>query len=487
MKHVVLLLWHENVDALIRLVNFFDDDFSFYIHIDKKSKINNKEITRLQEMKQVHKIYRKYKINWGGFNILKAEIFLLKEIVKNNVFDYIHFMSGSDYPIKKIEKMKSFFEENNGWEFIEYMRLPVEQWEKGSYARFNYYRFLDYFNYRTDSGAKVIDHIIRFQQKIGYKRRIPDQFDYLYGGSNWMSITLACAKYIIEQYKKNLRFYRRLKYTFAPDEVYFHTVILNSPLKGKVRNDNLRLILWEYNHSSFPAILDEKYWWQIITTKALFARKFNTPISGKLINLIDTIILKDEPIPILSQGYWKSDTLAGHCYDTGLANGLLNILSYMEVESLADFGCGPGWYVSLLRRNGYDAYGYDGNPNIEELSSLLFTDGYYCHRVDLTEELEAEVPFDVVLCLEVGEHIPKEYEDIFIMNIIRNSGKYIIFSWAIEGQHGDGHVNCHSNDYIISKISMHGFYLNRPLSNYLRNSSVLWWFKNTIMVFERRC
>ena len=134
----------------------------------------------------------------------------------------------------------------------------------------------------------------------------------------------------------------------------------------------------------------------------------------------------------------------------------------------------------------YAADGYDGNPYVEEMSALFFEDGSYCQCVDLSEEVKTEEPFDAVLSLEVGEHIPADREDVFFLNLIRNARKYIALSWAVEGQCGNGHVNCRSNYYIISRMEKHGFYENRIVSQYLRSHATYWWFKNTIMFFEKQ-
>jgi hypothetical protein len=104
----------------------------------------------------------------------------------------------------------------------------------------------------------------------------------------------------------------------------------------------------------------------------------------------------------------------------------------------------------------------------------------------LTEELEAEEPFDMVISLEVGEHIPERWESIYIDNLTRNARSYILMSWAVEGQPGDGHVNGRSNEYVINQMKSRGYTINWPVSRYLRKSASLWWFKNTIMLFERR-
>lgn len=483
MKHAVLLLWHKNMEQLMNLINHFDEGFKFFIHIDKKSIVSKEEIKLLKSNRQIAGVYQKYKVNWGGFNILKAELFLLHEIVKDGSFDYIHFMSGQDYPIKNINNIKSYFEKHEGMEFIEYMSLPSEKWERGTYDRFTFYRLNDWLDYTTQKGYQIIEKFIDIQKKFRIKRRIPDQFKHLYGGSNWMSITNGCAEYIIKNKRKYRRFYNRLKYTFAADEVYFHTIILNSHFKDKVENNNLRCILWDRDSS--PIILNETHWWEIITSSRLFARKFDNEISANLIKYINHYLLTNEEITTSPQGCWLSETLKGHCYDEGLAAGLLRLLSLMGVHNIADFGCGPGWYVALLRKQGYNVEGYDGNPNVAKISSLLFSDDFHCQCVDFTEELEADEPFDLIISIEIGEHIPIQWEDVYIKNLTRNTRKYIILSWAIENQYGDGHVNCHANDYIIEKLYNQGFILNRPASTYLREKASQWWFKNTIMVFDK--
>lgn len=37
MKHAILLLWHKDIEQLKNLIGLFDEDFKFYIHIDKKA------------------------------------------------------------------------------------------------------------------------------------------------------------------------------------------------------------------------------------------------------------------------------------------------------------------------------------------------------------------------------------------------------------------------------------------------------------------
>jgi hypothetical protein len=78
-------------------------------------------------------------------------------------------------------------------------------------------------------------------------------------------------------------------------------------------------------------------------------------------------------------------------------------------------------------------------------------------------------PVDLVISIEVGEHIPKEFEQVFIDNICSHTNSKLILSWAIVGQGGDGHVNCQNNDYIIAKLKEKGFEHDEYNSSVLRD------------------
>lgn len=85
MKHAILLLWHKDIDQLFKLVSQFDNDFLFYIHLDKKEPISKLTIQQLSEIANVSAVYQKYDVHWGGLSIVKAEILLLEAITKDGI------------------------------------------------------------------------------------------------------------------------------------------------------------------------------------------------------------------------------------------------------------------------------------------------------------------------------------------------------------------------------------------------------------------
>jgi hypothetical protein len=182
------------------------------------------------------------------------------------------------------------------------------------------------------------------------------------------------------------------------------------------------------------------------------------------------------------RGFWliNNKSTAEHAFDPNLCNAISAMLKKENAGSIIDFGCGLGDYVKQLRRNGFNAYGVDGNPNTPTLTGGL------CGVVDLTKKITVSlVEYDWAISLEVGEHIPKEYEHIFLDNIVQFATSGVILSWAVVGQGGLGHVNCQNNDYVIDEMEKRGFTYVAEVSQLLRDIAKLPWFKNTLMVFKK--
>lgn len=182
---------------------------------------------------------------------------------------------------------------------------------------------------------------------------------------------------------------------------------------------------------------------------------------------------------INQRGFWETEDGHGHMHDQRLMQGLIRLCRAYKHKYLVDFGCGMGDYVKGFQKAGISCHGYDGNPNTEELTGGLGL------TLDLSEPQDFGVMYDMVLSLEVGEHIPEEFEGIFIQNLVTHADKMIVLSWAVPGQAGLGHVNCLDNDYIIGKLKESGFRYDARWSGILRRGSLLPWFKKTIMVFHR--
>ncbi|MBI5058202.1 methyltransferase domain-containing protein [candidate division KSB1 bacterium] len=166
-------------------------------------------------------------------------------------------------------------------------------------------------------------------------------------------------------------------------------------------------------------------------------------------------------------------------YDQTLAAELVALCRNKQFATVVDLGCGAGYYVGHLRESGIQCSGYDGNPQ-----TPLITDGA-CGVLDLSKPISIG-SHSCVISLEVGEHIPPEFEEIYLNNVFGSARNYVILSWARPGQGGVGHFNEKAQSLVIERIERDGLWKLDPLATYtLRRSATLPWFQNTIICFQR--
>lgn len=277
------------------MIHFFNDDFLLYIHIDKKSSISEDDLDMIKQAKNVSFLSRKYNVNWGGYNIVKAILMLSEEAVKNKKIDYIHLISGQDFPIKNNDHIQKIMEENKGREFINYFKMPAPFWsDNGGFDRISYYHYYDTLNARTYFGRKTINFLVKLQKLMKIKRNIQKSPYEFYGGSTWWSLSYACLSHVIDFTKDRPDYLKKFEHSFAADEIFFQTIIMNSPFKNKVVNNNLRDVDWQYRNGSRPAVLDISDYEKLMDSDAIFARKFKDPISNILIEKVEQGIIEEE-------------------------------------------------------------------------------------------------------------------------------------------------------------------------------------------------
>lgn len=169
LRHAYLIMVYEYNLVIEYLVQLLDhENNGIYIHIDKKtSDMEKKKIMCLKNrIKHSHIcIFSRYKVFWGTNSIAKVQLSMLEKSVREG-YDYYHFLSGADLPIKSNETIQQFFEENNGKEFIHFGTL---QYQQDIQQRFNVYHF-----FTRQLGRKRINNFgsilrpIRLQYKGGF-------------------------------------------------------------------------------------------------------------------------------------------------------------------------------------------------------------------------------------------------------------------------------------------------------------------------------
>ena len=283
MKQAILITAYKDLSFLQRIVSCFDEDFDFYIHIDKKCK----EPNPVFECGHVI-VLKKYRIEWGSERHLWAMFDLLEMACKKGGYSYYHIITGSDYPIKALSEFKSFFSGENRKSYIEYHLLPRESWgTEGGLERIKYFWVGNqWFDSRRSGGA--MRWFLKLQRKLGFRRSL-SAFDRWYGGGGYCSLSSEGADCIFSYGRRRL--HRRSLFTHCTEEIFFQTILLNVLGEGRVCNDALHLSIWEGDAAS-PKVLDESDFEAIEKSNCFFARKVNLEHSLPLLQRIDNEILK---------------------------------------------------------------------------------------------------------------------------------------------------------------------------------------------------
>ena len=217
-------------------------------------------------------------INWGGYTMLEATLNLIKEAKSNKKYDYYVLLSGDDYLIKNEIKFINFLSENSNYSFLEYESF--EQNSSDLMTRYNRYILFEKKSFIKKVLQKLMNIIIS-------RRKMYNNMEAL-KGSQWWCLNTESIDYVLNYLQSNPKCLKYFKHTHIPDEMFFQTIIGNSHLKEKVINDNLRYIRLEGFHPDILTQSDLNY--LVNSKRKFFARKFDTNIDEKILDLLDRYI-----------------------------------------------------------------------------------------------------------------------------------------------------------------------------------------------------
>ncbi len=130
------------------------------------------------------------------------------------------------------------------------------------------------------------------------------------------------------------------------------------------------------------------------------------------------------------------------------------IHDFIKPKSVIDVGCGTGNWLSVWEKAGVaDICGVDGDYIPK--SQLLINEKYFL-EADFKKTIVPLKKYDLVMSLEVAEHIPADCAKIFVHSLC-GLGDCILFSAAIPHQGGVSHVNEQYPEYWIQLFSSEGY------------------------------
>lgn len=333
MKLAYVILCHRNASQVKRLIDKLrNQDTTFVLHVSRNCDTGFYEEISSQLVGYANLCFCKREDGThNGFGIVNGIINALQLLLDKQVdFDYVNLLSGQDYPIKSNQYISHFFEQNNGKEFLEFFPIfPIDDLDLVKSHPWGNDRQLyriDRFHFKIDGAIRSIPELLTgrlidkslfktlkiflfessmyFKQKrwlrelqlLFWSRVLPNKRKLLsdvtyYGGKTWWSVTKACAQFIVKEHRANKALRNFFQYTLIPDEMYFQTMLLNSPFSSNCVNSSLRLIKWEAEDGTHPIFLKMNHLPMISQSEALFARKFDMNQNPDVLDAIDRKML----------------------------------------------------------------------------------------------------------------------------------------------------------------------------------------------------
>lgn len=151
-------------------------------------------------------------------------------------------------------------------------------------------------------------------------------------------------------------------------------------------------------------------------------------------------------------------------------------------QTVVDVGGGTGiWCREFSNRGVPEAFCID-HPS---LAGNLVIPASEFIGIDLAKEFPAPIRADLAVCLEVAEHLPAERSEALI-EFLTQCANVILFSAAIPGQGGQGHVNEQLPRYWAAKFLARGYSridAIRPMI--VDNPTVSFWYRQNLTFYAR--
>ena len=290
MKAAYLITAHHQPKHLARLIDALQCDWAtFFIHIDKKEDITQfHNVISPSENVLFLKNNRRVIHYRGSFTHVRASLNLLQAAIDFHVPFYRYcLLSGADFPIKTKDHIYTQLKTKK--EFIRIDHKPSESPNPRHYKNVSRLWF------------QQIHAIEQWSGKI--TRPTYRKID-LYFGSAWWALTDPCARYIIDFKNTNRDYIWYHKLARNPDEMFYHSIIQNSPFAPYVthnadQNHAIRktnehgshYIDWLVKNVRLPKVLTMSDLNVLLESQALFARKFEEEQSKELLDELEKHVL----------------------------------------------------------------------------------------------------------------------------------------------------------------------------------------------------
>jgi len=190
-------------------------------------------------------------------------------------------------------------------------------------------------------------------------------------------------------------------------------------------------------------------------------------------------------------GAWSVDLhMQERYHDPVIVETALKLIKE-PVTSVMDVGCGLGLYLGDFHRLGTKrCVGVEPSPMDKDPESPFYSGDCKQFQIDAfalnQPEVDLKETFDVVMSVEVVEHIDREKHTRFFNFLTKHAKHTIIFSGAYKDQGGIGHISERPWEEWKQEFESRGWIFDETASESLRKVSKYPWFRSNLAIFKKK-
>lgn len=255
-----LVLTHGQPYQTIDLLwSVWREEDAYFVHVDRKSPAHTHAAIEAiaAAYPNIH-VVPSGLCTWGGFTLVDAALRCLTAALATDRFwTHTVLLSGTHLPLRRAVDFAGMLDPECSYLNFHDLDLDVANleppnWWTGVARRLT-------FEYEEVPG---LGHI------SGPARRVPPEVTFFWG-SQWWILSRQAAEFVCGSRQSSVaRFFRRVA---VPDEMYFQTILANSPLKKQIRHQQ---IIWQrWGGNGRPCLLSDTDLTAAFASRQFFARK----------------------------------------------------------------------------------------------------------------------------------------------------------------------------------------------------------------------
>lgn len=271
-----VVLAHKDPQHLERLIGALAPS-PVFVHID--ARVTGTAYSSLRAASREAEHLPRSATGWAGWGLVEAELTGLLDLIDNTDVSHIGILSGQDFPLRSSTALNSYFQD--GVSAVTVKPIPWAMLgDGGGLPRVRYW-------HTSLRGRKL---------RSPFPRRFPHRAEP-YFAQQWCVLSREAASAVLQADRDRADIRRFYRHTWIPDEGYLPTLLMYTGPPGKLISENLWFVRWQ-SPMPHPAILADEDLPELLSAAngpstvggpapcKLFARKFETPHSARLVDAL---------------------------------------------------------------------------------------------------------------------------------------------------------------------------------------------------------